>query len=219
MEDKLLKYFPAEIEQQKGYIYGFEADLKTIEAHPQIPEGFCGIEIHGKQYTEKSDAGEFILAACKELKGTDPVSLGSYRGFQMKLFYDSFRSEFQVFLKGSMRYKVALGMDAKGNIIRMDNALASVPEKLEQVKEKLENLYNQQKAAKCELGKPFPQEAELSAKSQRLAELDAELNMEDKPAVDEEYKKEERPSVLADLKSKAEQISPIKSSECREEVL
>ena len=219
MEDRLLKYFPAEIERQKSYISGFEADLKIIEAHPQIPEGFCGIEIHGTQYAEKNDAGELILAACKELKSTEPVSLGSYQGFQMELFYDSFRSEFQVFLKGSMSHRVALGIDARGNITRMDNALAGVPEKLEQAKETLTNLYNQQEAAKCELGKPFPQEAELSAKSQRLAELDAALNMEDQSEADEEHRKEERPSVLADLKSKAEQIPPMKRSEYREEVL
>ena len=219
MEDRLLKYFPAEIERQKSYISGFEADLKIIEAHPQIPEGFCGIEIHGTQYAEKNDAGELILAACKELKSTEPVSLGSYQGFQMELFYDSFRSEFQVFLKGSMSHRVALGIDARGNITRMDNALAGVPEKLEQAKETLTNLYNQQEAAKCELGKPFPQEAELSAKSQRLAELDATLNMEDQSEADEEHRKEERPSVLADLKSKAEQIPPMKRSEYREEVL
>ena len=219
MEDRLLKYFPAEIEREKSYISGFEADLKIIEAHPQIPEGFCGIEIRGTQYTEKTDAGELILAACKELKSTEPVSLGSYRGFQMELFYDSFLSEFQVFLKGSVSHRVALGMDARGNITRMDNALAGVPEKLEQAKETLTNLYNQQEAAKCELGKPFPQEAELSAKSQRLAELDAALNMEDQPEADEEHKEEERPSVLAELKAKAQQISPMKRSEYREEVL
>ena len=135
MEDRLLKYFPAEIERQKSYISGFEADLKIIEAHPQIPEGFCGIEIHGTQYAEKTDAGELILAACKELKSTEPVSLGSYRGFQMELFYDSFRSEFQVFLKGSMSHRIALGIDARGNITRMDNALSGVPEKLEQAKD------------------------------------------------------------------------------------
>ena len=137
----------------------------------------------------------------------------------MELFYDSFRSEFQVFLKGSMSHRIALGIDARGNITRMDNALSGVPEKLEQAKETLTNLYNQQEAAKCELGKSFPQEAELSARSQRLAELDAALNMEDQPEADEEHRKEERPSVLADLKSKAEQIPPMKRSEYREEVL
>ncbi len=116
MEDKLLKYFPAEIEKQTGYIHGFEADIKTVEAHPQIAEGFCGMEIMGKSYTEKADAGEILLAACKDTKSVDPVPLGSYRGFQMELSFDSFRNEFDVTLKGAVSHRVALGTDARGNI-------------------------------------------------------------------------------------------------------
>ena len=219
MEDKLLKYFPAEIEKQTGYIHGFEADIKTVEAHPQISEGFCGMEIMGKHYAEKADAGEIILAACKETKSADPVPLGSYRGFQMELSYDSFRSEFDIVLKGSMSHRVALGTDARGNITRLDNALSGIPERLERANEQLTNLYNQQEAAKAELGKPFPQEAELAAKSQRLAELDAALNMEDTVESRAEKSEAERPSVLADLKSKAEHIPPAKRSEGYEEVL
>ena len=219
MEDKLLKYFPAEIEKQTGYIHGFEADIKTVEAHPQISEGFCGMEIMGKHYAEKADAGEIILAACKETKSADPVPLGSYRGFQMELSYDSFRSEFDIVLKGSMSHRVALGTDARGNITRLDNALSGIPERLERANEQLTNLYNQQEAAKAELGKPFPQEAELAAKSQRLAELDAALNMEDTVESRAEKSEAERPSVLADLKSKAENIPPAKRSEGYEEVL
>ena len=219
MEDKLLKYFPAEIEKQAGYIHGFEADIKTVEAHPQISEGFCGMEIMGKHYAEKADAGEIILAACKETKGADPVLLGSYRGFQMELSYDSFRSEFDIVLKGAMSHRVALGTDARGNITRLDNALSGIPERLERANEQLTNLYNQQEAAKAELGKPFPQEAELAAKSQRLAELDAALNMEDTVESRAEKGEAERPSVLADLKSKSEHIPPAKRSEGYEEVL
>ena len=219
MEDKLLKYFPAEIEKQTGYIHGFEADIKTVEAHPQISEGFCGMEIMGKHYAEKADAGEIILAACKETKGADPVPLGSYRGFQMELSYDSFRSEFDIVLKGSMSHCVALGTDARGNITRLDNALSGIPERLERANEQLTNLYNQQEAAKAELGKPFPQEAELAAKSQRLAELDVALNMEDTVESRAEKGEAERPSVLADLKSKSEHIPPAKRSEGYEEVL
>ena len=219
MEDKLLKYFPAEIEKQTGYIHGFEADIKTVEAHPQISEGFCGMEIMGKHYAEKADAGEIILAACKETKSADPVPLGSYRGFQMELSYDNFRSEFDIVLKGAMSHRVALGTDARGNITRLDNALSGIPERLERANEQLTNLYNQQEAAKAELGKPFPQEAELAAKSQRLAELDAALNMEDTVESRAEKSKAERPSVLADLKSKAENIPPAKRSEGYEEVL
>ena len=219
MEDKLLKYFPAEIEKQTGYIHGFEADIKTVEAHPQIAEGFCGMEIMGKHYAEKADAGEIILAACKETKSADPLPLGSYRGFQMELSYDSFRSEFDIVLKGAMSHRVALGTDARGNITRLDNVLSGIPERLERADEQLTNLYNQQEAAKAELGKPFPQEAELAAKSQRLAELDAALNMEDTVESRAEKKSTERPSVLADLKSKAEHIPPAKRSEAHEEVL
>lgn len=219
MEDKLLKYFPAEIEKQTSYIHGFEADMKTVEAHPQIAEGFCGMEIMGKAYTEKADAGEILLAACKETKSADPVPLGSYRGFQMELSFDSFRNEFDVTLKGAVSHRVALGTDARGNITRLDNALAGIPERLERANEQLNNLYNQQEAAKAEVGKPFPQEAELTAKSQRLAELDAALNMEDSAENRDERSESERPSVLADLKSKAEHIPPAKYSEPREEVL
>ena len=219
LEDKLLKYFPAQIEKQTGYIHGYEADIKTIEANPQIHEGFCGMEILGKHYAEKADAGEIILAACKEMKGTDPIPLGSFRGFQMELSFDSFRHEFDIVLKGSMSHRVALGTDARGNLTRLDNALAGVPEKLENAKEQLTNLYNQQEAAKVELGKPFPQEAELAMKSQRLAELDAALNMEDTVESRSERNGAERPSVLADLKSKSEHIPPAKRSDDREEVL
>jgi len=206
MEDKLLKYFPAEIEKQTGYIHGFEADIKTVEAHSQIADGFCGMEIMGKAYTEKADAGEILLAACKDSKSADPVPLGSYRGFQMELSFDSFRNEFDVTLKGAVSHRVALGTDARGNITRLDNALAGIPERLERANEQLNNLYNQQ-------------EAELTAKSQRLAELDAALNMEDSAENRDERSEPERPSVLADLKSKAEHIPPAKYSETREEVL
>ena len=219
MEDKLLKYFPVEIEKQTSYIHGFEANMKTVEAHPQIAEGFCGMEIMGKAYTEKADAGEILLAACKDTKSADPVPLGSYRGFQMELSFDSFWNEFDVTLKGAVSHRVALGTDARGNITRLDNDLAGIPERLERANEQLNNLYNQQEAAKAEVGKPFPQEAELTAKSQRLAELDAALNTEDSAEKRDERSEPERPSVLADLKSKAEHIPPAKYSEIREEVL
>lgn len=216
LEDKLLKYFPAEIEKQTGYIRGFEADIQTVNNNPQIVDGFCGIEIKGRVYTDKNEAGEALLAVCKEMKGTDAAPIGSYRGFQMELSFDSFNKEFNVVLKDSMSHRVTLGSDARGNLIRMDNALNGIYEKLERVKEQLTNLYNQQEATKVEIGKPFPQEAELSAKSQRLAELDAALNMDDHA---EPKSNLERPSVLADLKSKSDSIVPAKRSPEHEEVL
>ncbi len=148
---------------------------------------------------------------------TEPMPVGEYRGFKMELTYDSFHQEFSMTLKGNMSHKVVLGSDARGNLIRLDNALANIPNRLDDVKTKLENLENQQKAAEAEIGKPFPQEKELTVKSARLAELDAELNMDDRKSP---KTKEERPSVLADLKQRAGQIPPDrhKSSE-REEVL
>ena len=219
MEDKLLKYFPAEIERQTGYIRGFEADIQTVTAHPQIAEGFCGMEILGKHYTEKEDAGEMILAACKEMKTTEPIPLGSYRGFQMELSFDSFRHDFDITLKGAVSHRVSLGTDARGNIVRLDNALSSIPEKLEKAHEQLTNLQNQQEATRAELGKPFPQEAELAEKSARLAELDAALNMEDSMPEHEEAEQADKPSVLADLKAKSEHIPPYRASGGREEVL
>lgn len=149
MEDKLLKYFPAEIELEQGYIQGFETDMKTVATHPQIAEGFCGMEVMGKYYTEKADAGEMILAACKEVKSTEPVSVGSYRGFTIELSFDSFRHEFDVVLKGAMSHRVKLGTDARGNITRLDNVLAAVPDRLEKAREQLKNLQNQQEATKA----------------------------------------------------------------------
>lgn len=218
MEDKLLKYFPAEIERQTGLIHSCEADIQTVITHPQIEEGFCGMEILGKQYEEKLDAGEMILAACKETKNSDPVALGSYRGFQMELSYNAFGSQFEITLRGAGSHRVELGTDARGNIIRLDNTLSNIPERLERAKTQLENLNNQQEATRHEIGKPFPQEKELTEKSLRLAELDAALNMEDSTESHDE-RMADRPSVLADLKSKSEYITPSRSYDRREEVL
>ena len=137
----------------------------------------------------------------------------------MELSFDSFRHEFDIVLKGAMSHRVSLGTDGRGNMIRLDNALAGIPDKLNDAKEQLTNLYNQQEATKAELGKPFPQEAELAAKSQRLAELDAALNMEETTESRAE-RGSERPSVLADLKSKSEHIPPAhRHNDVREEVL
>ena len=166
---------------------------------------------------EKEAAGEAILAACKEYKGGDAaVPFGSYRGFSMELTYDSFRKEFEIIMKGNMSHRTNLGTDARGNITRLDNCLAAMPDRLQKVQDTLENLYNQQAAAKEEAGKPFPQEAELREKSARLAELDAALNMDERDvpveaSVDEStlsdvadvaetevaYGTKEKPSVLA----------------------
>ena len=215
LEDQLLKYFPAEIEAQQSRNKGFEADIQTVEAHPLPEEGFVGIELAGKHYAEKADAGEALLALCKEIKSTDGIPIGSYRGFQMELSYNTFEKQFQITLKGEMSHRVSLGTDARGNLTRLDNALAGIPGRLERGREQLENLRNQQAAAQVELTKPFPQEAELAEKSARLAELDAALSMEDSidrdgGEVSEEVGDGERPSVLEDLKKRAAEIPPDK---------
>ena len=220
LEDKLLKFFPAEIEQKQDMIGRFETDLKTLSAFPQIPEGFCGVEIQGKNYVEKTEAGTALLALCKEHKSTEPVNVGRYRGFTMELSFDSFRHEFDLVLKGALRHRVTLGTDERGNITRLDNALAAMPERLQKVREQLDNLFSQQQATRAELGKPFPQETELIAKSARLAELDAALNMEEHVSSrSEPEQNEQRSSVLANLKSLSERIHPARYVREQEAVL
>ena len=212
LEDQLLKYFPAEIEAQQSRNRGFEADMKTVEAHPLPEEGFVGMEVGGRHYAEKAEAGDALLALCKETKSTEGIPIGSYRGFAMELSFDTFSKEFQLTLKGEMSHRVSLGADARGNLTRLDNALAGIPGRLEKGVEQLENLQNQQAAAREELKKPFPQEAELAEKSARLAELDAALSMDDsmEQREREEAGEGERPSVLADLKKRAAEIEPDK---------
>ena len=206
LEDRLLKYFPAEMEKQRGFIQGFEADMQTVTAHPLPKEGFVGAEIQGRTFSEKELAGEAILAACKSYTGMEPVALGTYRGFSMELSYNSLSQEYEIALKGSMTHTVTLGTDARGNFTRMDNTLAGLKGRKEKAQVQLENLHNQQEAAKAELGKPFPQEAELAEKSARLAELDAALNMDDHGMEEEVTEPEGRSSVLADLKAKAAMV-------------
>ena len=161
-------------------------------------------------------AGEAYLAAFKVYNVTDSMPVCEYRGFKMELAFEGFHQEFQMILKGNMSHRVPLGSDARGNLIRLDNALANIPGRLEDMKTKLENLENQQEAARAEIGKPFPQEKELAEKSARLSELDAELNMDERKSPKQ---KEERSSVLADLKNRAGQIPPDRHRSERQEVL
>ena len=156
MEDQLLKTFPEEIEKNKGFITGLEADMKTLAEHPHPEDGFAGMEVRGDTLTDKENAGAALLDACKEVKGSDPVSVGSYRGFAMSVSFDAFRQEYMLLLKGEMTHRTALGTDPRGNLTRIDNALAQMPQRLEAVKNQLDNLYQQQAAAKAEVGKPLP---------------------------------------------------------------
>ena len=210
LEDKLMKYFPAEIEKTQGFIKGFQSDIRTVAAHPLPEEGFCGMEVNATRFTEKAEAGEAILAVCKANQSLEPVPLGNYRGFKMELAFDSFQKEYQVLLKGEMTHRVLIGTSAAGNIQRLDNALAGIPAKLEKAEQQLDSLRSQQEAAQAELGKPFPQEAELTEKSARLAELDALLNMDDRGNDDPDCERTtEKPSVLAELRDRAGRIPPM----------
>ena len=203
LEDSLLKYFPEKIEEHKGFVRGLEADMQTLAAHPLPAEGFVGMEIRGDRLTDKENAGAALLDTCKEVKGKDPVQIGSYRGFTMSVAFDSMWKTYTLTLKGQMTHRVELGSDARGNLVRIENALDKMPERLRSVQEQLENLYNQQAAAKTEVGKPFPQEQELAAKTARLIELDMELNLDGKgqPQPEQAIAKSARPSVLDRLKA------------------
>ena len=202
LEDQLLKTFPEEIEKNKGFIAGLEADMATLAAHPHPEDGFAGMEVRGDTLTDKENAGAALLDACKEVKEADPVPVGSYRGFTMSVSFDAFRQEYMLLLKGQMTHRATLGTDPRGNLTRIDNALSQMPQRLEAVKNQLDNLYQQQAAAKAEVGKPFPQEQELRDKSARLAELDVLLNMDGRgrPAPEAVLAKSSRPSVLEGLK-------------------
>ena len=202
LEDNILRHFPAQIEENKGFLSGFEADMKTLEQHPHPKDGFAGMEVKGDFLTDKDNAGAAILEAFKDAKGLESVPIGTYRGFSMSLTVENFGKDFILTLKGRMSHRVELGKDARGNLVRIDNALAQMPERYKTVQGRLENVQAQLATAKAELGKPFPQEAELKEKSARLAELNAELNIDDRTPMEQaaENVVAKRPSVLGKLK-------------------
>ena len=215
LEDKLLTKFPADIRETNAYIAGVKADAQLAAAHPQVQEGFCGMTIKGVTYDEKKTAGERLVLACSELPNAEEKVIGSYRGFELSLRFDTFRSEYQAILKGQRRYPVALGTDPLGNIIRLDNSLNNFPERITAAENELATLHQQQAAAQIEVEKPFPQEEELAEKSARLAELNAQLDVDEKshePEQEEEEQKDapRRPSVLAALEEKSDKPEPAK---------
>ena len=215
LQDKLLTKFPADIQETNAYIAGVKADAQLAAAHPQVQEGFCGMTIKGVTYDEKKTAGERLVLACSELPNAEEKVIGSYRGFELSLRFDTFRSEYQAILKGQRRYPVALGTDPLGNIIRLDNSLNNFPERINSAENELATLHQQQAAAQIEVDKPFPQEEELAEKSVRLAELNAQLDVDEKhhePEQDEEEQEDapRRPSVLAALEEKSDKPEPVK---------
>lgn len=234
LEDNLMKHFPEQIRQYQGYIEGLETDMKTPAEHPhptiikeipapapaaegqaegtepaapaaakEVSQGFAGIVIKGTAYEDREAAGTALLEACKEIKDTEPVMIGSYRGFTMSVSVSLFKHKLA--LKGEMTHEADLGADIRGNLLRIDNALEKMPDRLVAVKAQLDNLFAQQEAAKAEVGKPFPQEDELRQKSARLAELDSLLNIDGGHSYEERDIAEcARPSVLDGLKRPAQ---------------
>ena len=207
LEDSLLKKFPEEIEKSMGFISGLEADMKTLAAHPHPEDGFAGMTVKNDNLTDKDNAGAALLEAFKDVRGMEPVPIGTYRGFQMSLTLEDFGRDYVLTLKGQMTHRVTLGKDARGNLTRIDNVLNAMPDRLQNVRNTLDALTAQMEAAKAELGKPFPQEEELRVKSARLAELNAELNIDERTPMEQLADdaaisaKAERPSVLARLKA------------------
>ena len=215
LQDKLLTKFPADIRETNAYIAGVKADAQLAAAHPQVQEGFCGMTIKGVTYDEKKTAGERLVLACSELPNAEEKVIGSYRGFELSLRFDAFRTEYQALLKGQRKYTVPLGTDPLGNIIRLDNSLNNFPERINSAENELATLHQQQAAAQIEVEKPFPQEEELTEKSARLAELNAQLDVDEKshePEQDEEEQEDapRRPSVLAALEEKSDKPEPVK---------
>ena len=214
LEDKLLKTFPEEIQKQKTRIAALQQDSQIAVAHPQDKENFCGMTIKGMVYDDKKAAGERLLLARQEMPNADMMLLGTYRGFELNIRFDSFKNEHQAVLRAELSYPVSLGDDARGNITRLDNAIDNFADRIADAENALQNLEQQKRAAEVEVAKPFAQEEELAEKSARLSELNALLNIDRSSAQDSPEKTEEtptaRPSVLAALGEKANQPEPVK---------
>ena len=215
LQDKLLTKFPADIQETNAYIAGVKADAQLADAHPQGKEEFCGMTIKGVTYDEKKTAGERLVLACSELPNAEEKVIGNYRGFELSLRFDTYRSEYQALLKGQRKYTVPLGTDPLGNIIRLDNSLNNFPERITAAENELTTLHQQQAAAQIEVEKPFPQEDELAEKSARLAELNAQLDVDEKSHDPEQEEQPDedaprRPSVLAALEEKSDKPEPVK---------
>lgn len=177
LEDKIIKFYPQEIARRTETIASLKSDIERVAQHPKpIDDTFVGMTVKGVFYSEKADAGNAILEACQAMTNSDPISLGEYRGFQMELYFEA--REYKVKLKGELGYPVTLGTDTFGNITRFDNALEGLPKRLEINEQELENTKKQFETAKVDVGKPFNQEEELTAKTARLNELNALLNVD-----------------------------------------
>ena len=177
------------------------------------------MEIRGDTLTDKENAGAALLDACKEVKNSEPVQIGSYRGFATSVEFSAWKQEYTLLLKGQMTHRASLGTDPRGNLIRIDNALAQMSQRLDATKAQLDNLYQQQAAAKEEVGKPFPYEEDLRVKSARLVELDTLLNLgdsKDQFQSNAAVTKSARPSIWEHLKEPKQTTSKAPAYKNRE---
>ena len=181
LEDRILKHFPQTIKEYEERIAGYESDSALAEQHkPQGEDKFCPMTLKGVTYAEKSDAGEMLLAVCKENPLANPVEIGSYRGFKLEVYYDTVNAHYCLNLCGKAKHKVDLGSDALGNLTRIENELAKLPARLEAAKTGKAETLSQLENAKAELSKPFAFENELREKNDRLNALNIELNLDEK---------------------------------------
>ena len=181
LEDKVIKFYPQQIAYLKSRVEGLTKDVKTAKLHPKpIDEQPLGMTVSGVSYSEKAEAGQAIINACKSMNSPDAIPLGEYRGFQMELYFDTVQRNYVVKLKGETSRDVPLGDDAHGNIVRIDNGIERFEETLADTKNSLENTEKQFETAKQEIEKPFAKEEELKAKTARLDELNILLNMDKK---------------------------------------
>nr|WP_243277461.1 LPD25 domain-containing protein [Blautia obeum] len=181
LEDRVLKYYPQTIKEYEERIAGYENDAALAEQHkPQGEDKFCPMTLKGVNYTEKADAGEMLLAICKDYPTSAPTEIGSYRGFRMEIYYDTVNAHYCMNLCGKAKHKVDLGSDALGNLTRIENELSKLPARLEAAKTKKAEIIAQLETAKEEIKKPFAFEDELKEKTERLNALNIELNLNEK---------------------------------------
>ncbi len=198
LEDNITQHYPHQIAIFKERIEGFTADMnKYAKNKPEDKEQFF-MQVGGKSYTDKKEAGTAIIAMCKEIKGINAsADVGEYLGFKLNVTFDSFNNKFVMNVKGAMSHPMEVGSDPLGNITRINNVLEAMPSQLEEAQMKLSNVKHQLETAKAEVDKPFPQEAELAEKLERLAELNSLLNMDEKGddaiGMDDEATEPEKP--------------------------
>ena len=181
LEDRVLKYYPQTIKEYEERIAGYENDAALAEQHkPQGEDKFCPMTLKGVTYTEKADAGEMLLAICKDYPMSAATEIGSYRGFRIEIYYDTVNAHYCMNLCGKTKHKVDLGSDALGNLTRIENELSKLPARLEAAKTKKAEIIAQLEIAKEEIKKPFAFEDELKEKTERLNALNIELNLNEK---------------------------------------